>query len=408
MVACSEPVSFKAGTSIGRASEALIEAPRDYVITPAGYYHRSCVHEIESGAVVGKTGLVTRKNGTNYQIPLCLYPVYGVLSRSDANSPAYNANWIEFDTITTAQTGSNWYQQLTANWTVPAAPVDSYPQSNQTYFTFPGLSSSAFIIQPVIQYGVSSAGGGQFWAMASWHCDGGTLGCNNSSLILIAAGDAIYGSVVAHDCAGGSCVWTIMSQDVTSNQQTILNWTDTQNYTFATGGAVEVYNLTSCDQYPVNGVFYATVALYDQNMTHLSPPWGSYIEPSIPPNVSPSCGFNVTLTTSSENLYHNPVSVTASGGLTACDPGFGGGCASGSSIASVMASGGNTITVTDHGGHIGTITLSGATASGGLTACDPGFVGCASGSSIASVTAQGSNALFLTDHGGHKGYVKLQ
>jgi len=74
-------------------------------------------------------------------------------------------------------------------------------------------------------------------------------------------------------------------------------------------------------------------------------------------------------------------------------------------ITEVTASG-NTITIKDSGGHTGTMTLSGATASGGLTACDPSFAGCANGSSIYSVVAQ-SNTIGLQDHGGHHGYIML-
>ncbi len=187
-------------------------------------------------------------------------------------------------------------------------------------------------------------------------------------------------------------------------------------------------------------------------MNLLSPSWSS----SFQPGTDPSCNFNVTSTASAVNLYHNPVTVTASGGLTAtvCG-GFAGSCSPGS-ITSVTASGtnqitvtddgghtgtitlsgftasggltatqcggfggscgpgvitevtasGNTITIKDSGGHTGTMTLSGATASGGLTACDPSFAGCANGSSIYSVVAQ-SNTIGLQDHGGHHGYIML-
>jgi len=197
-----------------------------------------------------------------------------------------------------------------------------------------------------------------------------------------------------------------MSQDVTSGQQTTRNWTDTQDYAWATGGAVEVYNLTSCDQYPINGVFYTDIALYDQNMTHLSPVWGSYIEPNIPPSISPSCNFNVTLTTTSENLYHNPTSVTASGGLISTSCGFVG-CNDPGEITSITASGGNTITVTDLGGHTGTLTLSGATASGGLISTSCGFAGCNYPGQITSMTASGGNTITVTDLAGHTGTLTL-
>jgi len=75
--ACNEPMSVTRGQSTDMAVGAVIEVPDDYVATPAGWYHRSCVHEIEDGALVGKDGLVTRRDGAIYQLTRCLYPVRG-------------------------------------------------------------------------------------------------------------------------------------------------------------------------------------------------------------------------------------------------------------------------------------------------------------------------------------------
>src|SRR2546425_8344311 len=77
MVGCTEPAGLNPGTSSTRASQPAPEVRANYVRTPAGWYHRSCVHEIEEGALVEKDGLVRRRDGTTYQIPKCLYPVYG-------------------------------------------------------------------------------------------------------------------------------------------------------------------------------------------------------------------------------------------------------------------------------------------------------------------------------------------
>jgi len=365
--------------------------PNDYVTTPAGWYHRSCVHEIENGAHVDKRRRVRRRDGTTYQIPNCLYPARIARPGAEARSPTNNG-WIEY--ASTSQPFGSWYQQLTASWTVPAVPVASY-SGTQVYFTFPGLQSNAFIIQPVIQYGRSAAGGGPFWAMASWHCDDGS-NCIHSPLTTISAGDAMSGSVVASDCANGDCTWTITTRDVTTGQRTILAVADTQNYWWSAGGAVEVYGLTFCAQYPINGVFYSGISLYDRNLNQVSPSWFPYIQPG----TDPSCSFNVTSTGTSVNLYHNLATVTASGGLTA------GGCFMTNCyprITSVTASG-NAITLKDQNGNTGTITLSGAAASGGLTAGGCFMTNCYP--RITSFTASG-NAITLKDQNGQTGTITL-
>jgi len=368
------------------------------------------VYEIEDGARVDKGGLVRRSNGTSYQITPCLYPVYSTILGTKPPSPV-DTGWIEY--AFTRKPADSSYHQLNANWTVPTAPLAPY--SYEVYFTFPGLESNTFIIQPVVQYGSSAAGGGTFWGAASWHCDTGS-NCMHSPLILTGAGDAIYGSVAASNCLNGSCVWTITSQDVTTGQRTTLTVTDAENYFVAVGSAVEVRGgggggpgITSCDQYPINGVFNSGISLYDQNGALLSPSWSGQVQPG----TSPSCSFNVTSTTTSVNLYHNPCGpncVTASGGLTAqrggtCDPLQ----TSGFTIVEATASGTSAINVKDSCGHTGTMTLTGATASGGLTAhhgagCD---IFQTAGFTITAVTASGTNAINLTDSCGNTGTITL-
>ena len=59
--------------------------------------------------------------------------------------------------------------RLTTEWTVPPAPAT---QNGQTIFLFPGIQNSTMIYQPVLQWGPSAAGGGNYWAVASWYVDG--------------------------------------------------------------------------------------------------------------------------------------------------------------------------------------------------------------------------------------------
>jgi hypothetical protein len=51
---------------------AAIAADSDWIRTPAGLYHRSCVHEIPEGAVVKKDS-VRRRDGTSYALPVCRF-----------------------------------------------------------------------------------------------------------------------------------------------------------------------------------------------------------------------------------------------------------------------------------------------------------------------------------------------
>jgi hypothetical protein len=338
---------------------------------------------------VNPEGVVTLKNNASYRVNRCAYPVLTASGRP-ATTPTING-WLEY--ASRSQPSGSWYTQIRANWNVPLQPLDRVFGSSQTYFTFPGLQST-FIIQPVLQYGQSAAGGGEGWTMASWHCHS-SMGCFHSALKGTAAGNGLIGTVAASNCAGGNCTWTITTRDATSNIQTVLTVTDTRNYWWGVGGAVEVYGLNTCDQFPIKGVFYTNIALYDQNSVLLSPNWTR----ATPINPSPSCGFGVGSTTTTVNLLHNPATVTASGGLTAS---CGVPC-SGAWLTSVTASS-NKLTWKDNLGHIGVTTLTGATASGSFSA-SCGLL--CSNSRIRSIAVSGPNTFRLGDNGGHTGTITV-
>lgn len=401
MIGCNEPVSVPSHQLPGSTSQRVPPSLDDYVATPAGLYHRSCVHEIEDGARGNKNGLVTRKDGTTYQLPKCAYPPLRPAQREGTSAPINNG-WIEDASY--ALPAGNQYRHLTANWAVPANPVATYTDYTNggppTYYAFPGIESNAFILQPVIQFGYNGDFGSPFgWVMASWHCDTGP-GCQHSSPVSVTAGDAIAGDISASDCSGGQCTWTVTTQDVSTGQRTVMAWGDTEDYAWAAGGAVEVYRLKFCAQYPINGISFSGIALYDKNSNQVSPSWF----PAIQSGTDPSCSFNTASTTTAVNLYHNPATVTASGGLTGyCSGQI---CSGPAPIAAITASG-SAITVQDDYGHTGTITLSGATASGGLTGyCGTGGF-CRPPVPIVAVTASGSNAITVTDYYGHTGTITV-
>src|SRR5205814_5523532 len=120
-------------------------------------------------------------------------------------------------------------------------------------YTFPGLQSSAYIIQPVLQYGDNGSFGGSWWSMASWHCNATSSDCIHSTPLTTEVGRTMYGTVFATNCSGGNCWWVITTQD-DAGAQTTLTVFDTQDYRVANGGAVEVYNVSECNQYAGTGV----------------------------------------------------------------------------------------------------------------------------------------------------------
>ncbi len=307
LAGCTEPASLPPPSE--NQSDQASPAPDDYVATPAGWYHRSCVPEIEEGARIGRDGLVTRQDGTTHQLVPCRYPRYGggpapTVSATPAATSTFTG-YVEYAYV--SQTGI-FYDGLTADWVVPAKPLAAYG-NNQFYATFPGLQETVHnvILQPAIQYGVTGAGGGQYWAMASWQCGDPWGNCPHTPLTQINAGDAMFGSVLASNCANGVCDWTVTVRDVTTGQQRVLPVTATASQDLAVAGAVEVWNNTNCSMYPVQGAFFTNVTLY-RNSIPQTPSWNTFVQSN--PAPTPFCSFDVTTTQSTANLYHNPITVT--------------------------------------------------------------------------------------------------
>jgi hypothetical protein len=193
---------------------------------------------------------------------------------------------------------SDQYQLLMAQWVVPSAPVGAYT-AGQVYYTFPGLQSDSTVNQPVLSYGYS----GSYWQISAWACDssgsGGT--CHHGPLRTVATGDTIFGKVASTNCQAGVCDWMIQVFDFrTAEESTWWAVDDPGDYWTAVGGAVEAQGLTSCSQFPAQGVFYFSILLFDQ-YGQRSPDWIG----TVLPNYTPQCGFVVTFTSSSVNLYHS-------------------------------------------------------------------------------------------------------
>ncbi len=264
----------------------------DLVATPDGWYHRGCVHTIPNGATLALDGRkVTLRDGSSYEIPQCAQPGRVNVGGSGASGPNLNS-WLEYADY---DPGTSW-GTLNAGTHVPPAPIASF-DSSQVYYTFPGIQSASYIVQPVLTYGYAPDYGNNSWTAASWRCNTGS-DCNHGTAISISPGDSVVGTVSASACLNGQCTWTITALDVTSNTRSVWSAVDTSAYVDAVGGAVETYNLTTCHQLPAHGVFYSGIGLYDQGNNEVSPSWTSHVQGG----TSPSCALGVSTSASSVSL----------------------------------------------------------------------------------------------------------
>jgi hypothetical protein len=411
IVSCAEPTATPTTSITDRVIGGTNEIPDGYVATPEGLYHRSCVIEIPDGAVLRYDGVVIPKKGAKYKVPMtCSYPVLHSASNTRAakqapiQGPTISSNAVANPTLSgfleeAAFQPAHHLLQVTADWRVPTAPIVF---AQQAYFNFPGLAAAgSYILQPVVQFGVSGAGGGPYWSMTAWKCglDGGPC-FHYGALKKVNSGDLIHGTVVGSNCIGSICHWLIGAVDQTTGTSFSQAVIDSQYYVQGEGGDVEVKNTSSCSQIPVNGVTYTNIAFVDENSTHLTPSFAHIYGDT----ASLPCGYLIASTLTTVQDFHNASSdtVSANGGLDGITGCTGLACSGSGFISSISASG-STLTLKNKYGATGIISLHGATAVGTFTASCSGL--CTGPQPITTVTVSGK-VITLKD-GIHTGTITL-
>ncbi|HLW85462.1 MAG TPA: hypothetical protein VKR60_09635 [Candidatus Sulfotelmatobacter sp.] len=231
--------------------------PADYVLTPFGYFHPSCVNHLAQEDVLRQDlKVIERKNGTTQPL-VCNYPrfeadgtktVGDLLPVGDGKSepPFIGHSWIEYASIH----DSYDYEEVSSRWTVPPNPSSN---DGQTLYFFNGLeqySGDVTIIQPVLGW---NSDYGSAWGIASWNCcPGGTT--NEASPQPVNPGDQIEGYSFS-TCKAGTkkCpTWNVVTLDDENGNFSQLSATPNEGQTFnwAFGGVLEVYNITQCSDYP--------------------------------------------------------------------------------------------------------------------------------------------------------------
>lgn len=244
----------------------------DYVRTPNGYFHASCVQHIQPGEQLLRDGNIERPDGTVRQVAGCAYPHFlrsGLrVEASDGaiHLPTIYNGYLQL-VSTTLATGSN---RLRANMTVPANPK---VQLDQTLYLFPGLedgSNVVTILQPVLGW---NGYGANNWTIASWNCcKDGTIYVGNN--VVVQPGDLIVGNMVHN--AGQN--WTITAIDRTRPTlpaATLRTSSYGQVFNWVFAAALETYGVRVCGQFPGNSpTRFTSIQAYVGGAPVNNPVWG--------------------------------------------------------------------------------------------------------------------------------------
>jgi hypothetical protein len=175
----------------------------DLVATPFGLLSKSHVHRIENGTHIKfQNGHVLKVDSKGKMIEdygLRTKPISGnnrITTQSESKSLPAQSPGTALGWITWAQwinTSSYPIKGLSATWAVPDAPETN---DGQLIYIFDGLetASGSDIIQPVLQWGVSPAGGTSDWEIANWYVWGGTDAAY-TDLISVSSGTSLTGGI---------------------------------------------------------------------------------------------------------------------------------------------------------------------------------------------------------------------
>lgn len=135
-----------------------------YVCTPGGYRAKSLVHVLGPDHLIkkGPKALVTEDMAGNR---VADFPKIAVEKHALAGE---GGGWITWGEWTDSTNSPIW--RLETSWVVPPPPLSD---SGQLIYVFNALEDQAGddILQPVLQWGTSGAGGGSYWSVASWYVD---------------------------------------------------------------------------------------------------------------------------------------------------------------------------------------------------------------------------------------------
>lgn len=272
---------------------------QDYglALTPFGYWPAACVHAAPNGAHVETTakGLVriVHPDGSEHHHQPCASrysPSRLQELKQHAQAKRGQGNGWQ---VYTLQQFSNNVTSLLGQWPVPPAP-ENFDQ--QTVFLFTGMQNINWIppqphpgtpfdiIQPVLQYGPSAAGGWDYWAIASWYV---TLTDDvvYSEIQTVQSGDVIFGNMTKV----GADAWYINTVDVTSQINSAITVSRpilaTQPWIYVT---LEAYGIYDCSLLPTGTVPFTKLQLtVERDLT--TPKW-------VTGNQNPFCPTTIKVT----------------------------------------------------------------------------------------------------------------
>jgi len=213
--------------------------PNNLVLTPGGFRHPSLVHQVESGqalyAEAGRMRILDLSSKAFLELP--------EVAIGPEEIPALGSGWIVYSYWNNG-TGNSISSFSTA-WKVPPTPTT---QKNQIIFLFNGIQNygeNFGILQPVLQWGSSAAGGGPYWSIASWYVTSKGQAFH-TPLVKVGIGQTLLGLMTLSGKSGTRFNYNSEFRGIPGTSLPVQNIAEL----LWCNETLEAYTLTQCSDYP--------------------------------------------------------------------------------------------------------------------------------------------------------------
>jgi len=240
----------------------VITIASEFQIVPRGkHLHQDCIHRIPSYSfeltkdeISGNTIIVTAE-GKSLTFAPCPNPA------DLTHGPAWKA-WTEYN-------NPSKVTALYGEWKVPPPPTTSEAQILY-YWNGVEPEDNSAVLQPVLQYGLTPAGGGNYWGLASWYVSDSDAFV--TQLMRVNPGDVVQGDNLI--LSNGS--WVITGGKLGTTQTVSLVYKPPSNdYTWAYQ-VLEAYSVANCQvDYPTTGTIVFENIAVKVNGQSVVPTWNT-------------------------------------------------------------------------------------------------------------------------------------
>jgi hypothetical protein len=215
------------------------------VLTPGGYRSRALVHAVgEKESLRSVDSLIRKVDLSSNKIMNVAMAEFSTMANI---APALGSGWITY-----AYWNNGTGNTITSFKTTWAVPDDPATREGQTIFLFNGIQNygqNFGILQPVLQWGASAAGGGPFWSVASWYVTSGGQAFH-TPLIPVLAGEILTGIMTLTGEDNGLFSYTSEFLGIEGTTLPIQNIAEL----LWCNETLEAYGVNQCSDYPASNM----------------------------------------------------------------------------------------------------------------------------------------------------------